>query len=300
MSAVADFWGMPVIAFANLKGGVAKTTNAVAVARTLAGRGLRVLVIDADHQCTASELLLGEDRMLQVESDHQTLHDLFRDMLRPDFDGNFDCYVESDRDGLFGEVSGISVLACSVRIEDLQTNVARARRGVLTGPEFLRLWGKRRVAFRRWLRETFDVTIIDCPPSLTRHVEFLLRISDGIVVPAVPDRLSLRGALQFVKRLEDKGIDTPFLGTLWTLFRTQVDTHREIVMRARRSEDRVGNGTLPIPFRTVIPNAAAIAAAGEPTRTGLRGGTGFPPTFAAMYATLCDELQSRSGGSLTR
>lgn len=46
---------MAVILFPNLKGGVAKTTNAVAVAECLASQGKRTLVIDADHQCTASE-----------------------------------------------------------------------------------------------------------------------------------------------------------------------------------------------------------------------------------------------------
>ena len=50
---------MPIIMFSNLKGGVAKTTNAVAVAECLAWRGHKTLVIDADHQCTASELLFA-------------------------------------------------------------------------------------------------------------------------------------------------------------------------------------------------------------------------------------------------
>ena len=170
--------------------------------------------------------------------------------------------------GQLPQLGGISVLACSVGIEDFQSNVTLARRGVLTGPEFSRLWGRRRVAFRRWLRHTFDVVIIDCPPSVTRHVEFLLRVCDGIVVPSVPDRLSVRGALQFARRLEDKGIDTPVLGTLWTLFRTQVDTHRDIVNRARKDPRQFGN-LLAHPSDTVIPNSAAIASASDPERRGL-------------------------------
>jgi len=51
----------------NLKGGVAKTTNTVAIAECLADQGKKVLVIDADHQCTASELLLGEDLLGRCE-----------------------------------------------------------------------------------------------------------------------------------------------------------------------------------------------------------------------------------------
>ena len=72
---------MPIIPFVNLKGGVAKTTNAVALAESLADSGHRVLVIDADHQCMAGELLLGEDRLDKAERGRRTLHDLLAAML---------------------------------------------------------------------------------------------------------------------------------------------------------------------------------------------------------------------------
>ena len=58
---------MSILLFVNLKGGVAKTTNAVAVAECLADSGYRTLLIDADHQCMSGELLLGESRLLNCE-----------------------------------------------------------------------------------------------------------------------------------------------------------------------------------------------------------------------------------------
>ena len=58
---------MSILLFVNLKGGVAKTTNAVAVAECLADSGYRTLLIDADHQCMSGELLLGESRLLKCE-----------------------------------------------------------------------------------------------------------------------------------------------------------------------------------------------------------------------------------------
>jgi chromosome partitioning protein len=76
---------MAIISFINLKGGVAKTTNAVAVAECLATSGYRTLLIDADHQCSASEMLLGMRRLMGSEKRGATLHDLLRDMLRDDF-----------------------------------------------------------------------------------------------------------------------------------------------------------------------------------------------------------------------
>ena len=53
---------MSILLFVNLKGGVAKTTNAVAVAECLADSGYRTLLIDADHQCMSGELLLESEQ----------------------------------------------------------------------------------------------------------------------------------------------------------------------------------------------------------------------------------------------
>jgi chromosome partitioning protein len=287
---------MPVIAFANLKGGVAKTSNAVAVAETFAARSERVLVIDADHQCTASEMLLGEARMIQLDQNRLTLHDLLRNMLDASFDGNFERYVSPAKKQRLEFRNRLDVLPCSVRIDDFQSNVAKARKGVLSGPEFSALWRRRRVSFARWLRSSYDVTIIDCPPSLTRHVKFLLQLSDGIVIPAIPDHLSLRGALQFVERLETLGIATPVLGTLWTLFRTQVEKHRVIVSLAANRISKPGR--VPRPFGTVIPNAAALAAATDPESEPDSLRKKYTPEFMTLYGNLCDELHARAGKSL--
>ena len=76
---------MSILLFVNLKGGVAKTTNAVAIAECLADSGYRTLLIDADHQCMSSELLLGESRMLKCEKKEITLHDLLAAMLDNEF-----------------------------------------------------------------------------------------------------------------------------------------------------------------------------------------------------------------------
>ena len=66
-----------LLMFLSLKGGVAKTTNSVAVAEYLAERGNRVLVIDTDHQSGASAMLLGEDQLEALEESRKTLSDLF-------------------------------------------------------------------------------------------------------------------------------------------------------------------------------------------------------------------------------
>jgi chromosome partitioning protein len=283
---------MPVLAFANLKGGVAKTSNAVAVAETLASKGHRVLVIDADHQCTASEVLLGEGRMLKAEANKRTLHDLLVRMLDPAFESaSFESFVIEGEAGVKGVRRLLSVLPCSFRIDEFQSNVAKARRGFLTGADFTRLWSRRRVAMAKWLQSSFDYVIIDCPPSMSRHVQFFLRMSDGIVIPAVPDHLSLRGAIHFEERLRDRGITTRVVGTLWTLYRAQVEKHRVVVSLAARRISRPGR--VPLPFTTVIPNAAALASAADPDQTFTTVRQKYTPEFARLYENLCDEIASR-------
>ena len=71
-----------VIAFINLKGGVAKTTTTVAVAQMLVAEfRKRVLVIDLDPQTNATAILIGDDRWRQLNDQGQTIAQLFRDAL---------------------------------------------------------------------------------------------------------------------------------------------------------------------------------------------------------------------------
>src|SRR4030095_10405122 len=173
---------MPVLAFANLKGGVDKTSNAVAVAETLAVRGYKVLVIDAVHQCTSSEVLLGEPLMLLADKLGHTLHDLLRSMIYRDFEPESvrsfvlkaECAAAEVRSRLF-------VMPCSVRIDEFHSNTVAARKALPEG-EFAGVWKKRRIQLRGWLGISFAFPIVDCPRSLSKHVQFLLRISDGIIV----------------------------------------------------------------------------------------------------------------------
>jgi hypothetical protein len=77
---------MSIVMLVNLKGGVAKTTTAVAVAECLASDNYRVLLIDADHQCMAGELLLGEGGQVKAEQSKRNLFNLFMDTMFIDAD----------------------------------------------------------------------------------------------------------------------------------------------------------------------------------------------------------------------
>src|SRR5207248_1476997 len=115
---------MPILLLINLKGGVAKTTNAVAVAECFAANGHETLLIDADHQCMAGELLLGEGRLLRAERSRTTVHDLLAAMLDDEFDAEqAGQYVVRDCSNIGGGIRELSVMPCSVRIDDFSTNM---------------------------------------------------------------------------------------------------------------------------------------------------------------------------------
>lgn len=284
---------MPILLFTNLKGGVAKTTSAVAVAECLASEGYRTLVIDADHQCMAGELLLGEDRLLRCEQSKSTLHDLLAEMLDDDFRAEqLPGYVIEKVSNIDGGLEKLSVLPCSIRIDDFQTNMAKAKRGYRSNDEFQRVYDRRKNLLRRWLSANYDFTIIDCPPSMPVQVKALLNVADTYIVPTVPDRLSVRGSLWLLDRVRRSGIKTPALGTLWSMVRVQTAMHVRVIEHTQRGEKPFDR--LPNPFKTQIPNASAIAEATEPGKSPRSFSAKYTPAFAKLFHNLCEEIVQRS------
>jgi chromosome partitioning protein len=283
---------MPILMLINLKGGVAKTTNAVAIAECLATTGHRTLLVDADHQCMAAELLLGESRLLRCDRTKTTLHDLLAAMLDDEFHPEqIRPHVVNRASNIGGGLENLDVIPCSVRIEDFSTNMAKAKRGYRSNDEFLRVFDRRRQAMRSWLREHADFTIIDCPPSLSLQVKVFLSVADGFIVPSVPDRLSVRGSLYLLDRIAKLGFSKiKPVGTLWSLYREQNHVHRAIVEKSSRRVDPYSR--LPSPFETVIPNATAIADSSDPDKVPASFKAKYTPQFARLYERLCEEIVS--------
>lgn len=284
---------MSIIMLINLKGGVAKTTSAVAIAECLAAEGHRTLLIDADHQCMSGELLLGEDRQLKCEQSKRNLHDLLATMLDPGLNPiQFENFITRKASNIDGGLAKLAVLPCSIRIDDFSTNMAKARRGHKSNDEFRRLLANRGKQLRKWAEANFDFTIIDCPPSLAVQVHFFLAVADTYIVPSIPERLSVRGSLHLAERIKSRGYKIPGLGLLWSLYRVQSAMHRQFVEMASNGKDPFDK--LPRPFETIIPNAAKIGEASE--------SAGQPKTFrkkytleiAQLFEKLCGEIVQRT------
>ncbi|MDX9753840.1 MAG: ParA family protein [bacterium] len=284
---------MPMVMMFNLKGGVAKTTNTVALAEWFAAKGKKVLLIDADHQCMASELLLGEQRLELAEKNRQTLHDLLAAMLSerfapssiPSFISKFSTPVKPIRPNL-------DCLACSHRIDEFSTNMAKAKKGYQSNEAFLQQLNRLRRVFSIWCNRHYDFTLVDCPPSFALQVQFLLGSADALIIPSIPDRLSIRGSLYLLNRMKKRGYTRiRCLGTLWSMVRVQVAKHKEIM---RLVQDSLGEySQMPIPFTTIIPNMGAIADAMD-TQTEYKSiKEKYKGESARLFSQLCKEIAER-------
>lgn len=288
---------MPMIMMLNLKGGVAKTTNTIAIAEYLASLGKKVLVIDADHQSLAGELLLGQDRLLHAESRRKTLHDLMAFMLDDDFTTDaIDSYITYQVSNIRNVREFLDCIACSHRIDEFSTNMARARRGHQSNEEFLARLNRLRRVFCRWCNSHYNYTLIDCPPSFAIQILFLLGSAEYFIVPSIPDRLSVRGSLFLLERIRMRGYTRiQCLGTLWSMVRVQIRNHTDIIKMAK---NRVAEyAAMPRPFETCIPNMAAIAEAMDSQREFPNFRSKYQPQASNLYKDLCIEIMNRISAS---
>ena len=154
-----------VIAFANQKGGVGKTTSAVNVAASVAQLGKKTLLIDADPQGNASS---------GVGISHKNLKKSLYGVLNGDY-AAADAIIET-------EYKNLSVLPTTID---------------LAGAEFDLITRERHFAAMRDaidpLRGVYDVIIIDCPPSLGLLTVNALSAADGIVIPMQCEFFALEG-----------------------------------------------------------------------------------------------------------
>lgn len=255
-----------VVSFINLKGGVGKTTTCVACAEMLASdwaHKQKVLVIDLDPQTNATTMLIGEDKWGAANDEGNTLATLFADALEEDptarrFD--LDSTIIKNASGVtgtYGERPGrVDLLPSSLDLIDIQDRLALMTSGRFYSnvpTDILRRAIRSRI-------DEYDWVLIDCPPNLGIITLNGLRISDGFVIPTVPDVLSTYGIPQILARTKAfaDNIGEPIepLGVVISKYR-EVSLHQETVKRLRAAE-----ADLHV-FKTVIPERQATALAAE-------------------------------------
>jgi chromosome partitioning protein len=219
-----------MLALANQKGGVGKTTTAVNISCHFAAHGHRTLLIDLDPQGNATSSLGVEKRDLS-ESTYDVLVGgahintaVVRD-VRPGLD-------------LLGANS--SLAGAEVELVAIQDRERRLQ--VAVEP----------------IRTLYDVIIVDCPPSVGLLTVNALTASDEVIVPIQCEYLALEGLMQListidlVKRRLNPGLD--ILGVAMTMFDSRTRLSTQVVHNvARFFPNRM--------FHTVVPRSVRLAEA---------------------------------------
>jgi chromosome partitioning protein len=223
-----------VLAVANQKGGVAKTTTVASLGAAMAENGRRVLLVDLDPQGCLT-FSLGQDPDKLAVSIHEVL---------------------------LGDVEpGAALVETSEGMTLLPANID------LAGAEAMLLMrAGREYALKRALAKVgdqFDVVIIDCPPSLGVLTLNGLTAANDVIVPLQCETLAHRGVGQFLRTVDDvqqiTNADLTMLGALPTLYDSRTTHSRDVLLDVA---DRYGLVVLgpPIPRTVRFAEASASGA----------------------------------------
>lgn len=184
-----------VIAFANEKGGVGKTTMTIQLALEFAERKLKVLLIDNDPSGNATEILFGDD--LPVEIKNGTSPEGISNTYKLYTESEFAPYPHSEYLHIMGATDQISVFNSG----DIQ-------------PIFL---FSENIAT---LSEHYDLILIDCLPSIGQvfTASVISASNGGVLIPVELEELAVSASKKVVKRISifSKHFNKPFsvLGVL--------------------------------------------------------------------------------------
>ncbi len=223
-----------IIAFANQKGGVGKTTTAVNLAAALAEQGKKILVCDFDPQGNATSGFGIEPRELKTSVYEVTVLDAPVE----------DAIVKTK----WVDVLGANVNLAGAEIDLIELDRREYRLKMALDP----------------LRDTYDFIFIDCPPSLGLLTLNSLCAADSFLVPLQCEYYALEGLTQLmmtirsVQRVLNQEIKME--GVLLTMFDGRTNLSLQVVEEVKR---HFGKKV----FATVVPRNVRLSEApshGEP------------------------------------
>ena len=198
-----------ILAVANQKGGVAKTTSVASIGAALAELGQRVLLVDLDPQACLTFSLGIDPEDLDI-----SIHHVLTKGVDP---------VEA----IISTEEGVDVLPATIEL-------ARAEADLLTrtGREHV-IKGALEQLAEDLGDEAYDWVLLDCPPSLGVLTVAALTAADGVLIPLQCETLSHRGVGQLldtvhdVRRFTNRGLEV--WGVLPTLYDGRTNHSRTVL-----------------------------------------------------------------------
>lgn len=217
-----------ILAVANQKGGVGKTTTTVNLAAQLATKGLRVLLVDLDPQGNATSSL-GIDKQQLT----QTLYDVM--VLGTDLAS---IVLEANNENLY-------LLPADSRLAQAEIDLVRMEH--------------REQQLKNALASAdVDVVLIDCPPALGLLTVNAFTACDGVIIPVQAEYFALEGLSQLLKTIQSvrSGLNTriEIFGVVLTMY-----TKRTVLSEQVKQEVETHFGSKV--FATVIPRNIRLAEA---------------------------------------
>lgn len=256
-----------ILAMAQQKGGVGKTTTTINLGAALAEDGMRVLLMDLDPQ---GALTAGVG--LNPLALDKTIYDAFRD-------GNTD-------------ISSVTIeTGFECRIAPANIDLAAAEIQLVSEPGRERILKEKLSA----VESEYDYVLIDCPPSLGLLTLNALAASTAVLVPVQTQYFALRGMELLFKTIEKVKArinpDLKLLGVLPTIYDSRTTHAREVL-----EELKTTYGSLVM--NTVIPQTVKLADSAMAGRPILGFHTGSPA--AKAYRELAQEVKRRAQKSIVK
>ncbi|WP_028116974.1 ParA family protein [Ferrimonas senticii] len=257
-----------IIAIANQKGGVGKTTTSINLAASMAATRRKVLLIDLDPQGNAT-MGSGVDKY----SVPHTAYDLLVDELPAEQ------VIQTETSGKFHLIAAnADVTAAEIKLMEVFAREVRLRNALAP------------------IRDNYDYIFIDCPPSLNMLTVNALGAADAVLIPMQCEYYALEGLTALMDTIGKLGqLVNPKL-QIEGILRTMYDPRNRL---ANDVSDQLKNHFAEQVYRTVIPRNVRLAEApsfGAPAMYYDKSSAG-----AKAYLALAGEmLRRQEAGQITQ